>query len=36
MGRHVSPKAAPEERRQALAAFVGDAMAHLLPVPAAS
>jgi len=36
MGRHVSPEAAPEERRQALAAFVGDAMAHLLPVPAAN
>ena len=36
MGRHVSPKATPEERRQALGAFVGDAMAHLLPVPAAS
>lgn len=33
MGRHVSPAAKPEERRQALAAFVGDAMNHLLPNP---
>ncbi len=31
MGRHVSPEAPPEERRQALAAFVSDAMNHFLP-----
>ncbi len=36
MGRHVSPEAAPEERRQALAAFVGDAMNHFLPNPQTS
>jgi AcrR family transcriptional regulator len=36
MGRHVSPEATPEERRQALAAFVGDAMNHFLPNPQAS
>jgi AcrR family transcriptional regulator len=36
MGRHVSPEAKPEERRQALAAFVGDAMNHLLPNPQTS
>ncbi len=36
IGRHVSPKATPEERREALRAFVDDALAHLLPVPAAS
>ncbi len=36
MGRHVSPEAAPEERRQALAAFVGNAMNHFLPNPQTS
>ena len=36
MGRHVSPEAAPEERRKALAAFVGDAMNHFLPNPQTS
>jgi AcrR family transcriptional regulator len=36
MGRHVSPEATPEERRQALAAFVSDAMNHLLPNPQTS
>ncbi len=36
MGRHVSPKATPDERREALRAFADDALAQLLPVPAAS
>ena len=35
MWRHVSPKAAPEERRQALASFLGHSRAHFLPVPCA-
>jgi hypothetical protein len=34
MGRHVPPQAAPEERRQALAAFADQALRQLLPSPA--
>ena len=34
MGRHVPPQAAPEERRQALAAFADQALRQLLPTPA--
>ncbi len=33
MGRHVREKATPEERREALAAFVSESMEHLLPAP---
>ena len=36
IGRHVSPKATPDERREALRAFADEALAQLLPVPAAS
>ncbi len=36
MGRHVSPEDTPEERRQARATFVGDAMNHFLPNPQTS
>ncbi len=32
IGRHVSPRAKTEERRQALRAFADEALAHLLPI----